>query len=566
MKLKLLLLILVSFNLIAQTNILTGNVSGNWSLSGSPYLIQGNILIPDGSTLIIEAGVVVEFQGKFKLFCNGTILANGNPQQSILFTVPNSSTSIGWLGIRFEDTPITNSQSILKYCTFQYGRADQQNNDLGGGIYFKNYSNCNIENCSFLYNYALNGGGAILCKNSSPIIKSSTFDENSSGNGGNCLESENSTSLIDGNIFKKGGIYCYNSDLIIKNNSFKNSNSQGGITCFGDNWNGGKIPQLIISNNIFDNNVNENGAGGGAILLHNALAIIKNNIFKNNSTKFGGGAISLFRNNNLNTLMNSNIVNNLFYNNLSGGVTTGITVGGGAIVCLNSSPKITNNTICNNNTTFLGGAIFCDSNSDPNFYNNIIFNNTKNGSEIDNIYLSDNNSDPNFYYNNLQGGINGINTNGNPYTGVFNNNFNLNPNFVDVTTGNYLLSSNSPCINTGKPDTTGLNIPTIDLVNNQRIFENIIDLGCYESQEILSVEDVNISSKLTLYPNPVKNILNFNTTEIITKIEIYNILGILIYSKIIKDNYVDLSNILVGNYFIKLYSENSTLHAKLYKE
>lgn len=44
----------------------------------------------------------------------------------------------------------------------------------------------------------------------------------------------------------------------------------------------------------------------------------------------------------------------------------------------------------------------------------------------------------------------------------------------------YYLSAGSPCINTGTADTTGLNLPTTDLAGNQRIWNNRIDMGCYE--------------------------------------------------------------------------------------
>lgn len=58
----------------AQTSVPAGNVSGTWSLAGSPYKVQGHVLVPDDLTLTIEPGVTVEFQGHYKLFVNGCIL------------------------------------------------------------------------------------------------------------------------------------------------------------------------------------------------------------------------------------------------------------------------------------------------------------------------------------------------------------------------------------------------------------------------------------------------------------------------------------------------------------
>jgi hypothetical protein len=79
---KIFLLASVIFSLsasitIAQTNVPAGLVSGIWILAGSPYLIQGNIQIPDDSTLTIEPGVTVNFQGMYKLNVQGRLLAIG---------------------------------------------------------------------------------------------------------------------------------------------------------------------------------------------------------------------------------------------------------------------------------------------------------------------------------------------------------------------------------------------------------------------------------------------------------------------------------------------------------
>jgi len=44
----------------------------------------------------------------------------------------------------------------------------------------------------------------------------------------------------------------------------------------------------------------------------------------------------------------------------------------------------------------------------------------------------------------------------------------------------YQLSEGSPCIDAGTPDTLGLNIPPMDLAGNERVWNDIIDMGCYE--------------------------------------------------------------------------------------
>ena len=53
----------------------------------SPYYIQGDITIPNDSTLTIEAGVLVEFQGHYALNVQGQLLAIGTDTNIITFTV-----------------------------------------------------------------------------------------------------------------------------------------------------------------------------------------------------------------------------------------------------------------------------------------------------------------------------------------------------------------------------------------------------------------------------------------------------------------------------------------------
>lgn len=61
----------------AQTIISGGNVNGTWTYAGSPYLVQGAIMVSNGETLTIEPGVTVNFQGAYKLYVLGRLHAIG---------------------------------------------------------------------------------------------------------------------------------------------------------------------------------------------------------------------------------------------------------------------------------------------------------------------------------------------------------------------------------------------------------------------------------------------------------------------------------------------------------
>ncbi|MCF7913376.1 MAG: hypothetical protein K9M99_12690 [Candidatus Cloacimonetes bacterium] len=104
----------------------------------------------------------------------------------------------------------------------------------------------------------------------------------------------------------------------------------------------------------------------------------------------------------------------------------------------------------------------------------------------------------------------------------------------------YQLSENSPCIDAGTPDTLGLNIPPMDLAGNERVWNDIIDMGCYEygaPPHVGNTENVIENGKLKIenYPNPVNLnegrgvvFLEFTLPDIPIddpRIEIYNIRG-----------------------------------------
>ena len=60
-------------------------------------------------------------------------------------------------------------------------------------------------------------------------------------------------------------------------------------------------------------------------------------------------------------------------------------------------------------------------------------------------------------------------------------NFQQDPLFTNSGNNDYTLQATSPCINTGTPDTTGMNLPSVDLAGNPRISSGRIDMGAYEA-------------------------------------------------------------------------------------
>ncbi|MBI5507119.1 MAG: right-handed parallel beta-helix repeat-containing protein, partial [Deltaproteobacteria bacterium] len=121
----------------AATTVPAGNVSGTWSALSSPYHVLGNVTVPVGQTLTVDADVVVKFESGMGMTVNGTLSVIGASGQGVTFT-SKLDDSVGddwdgtagtngapgdWTGI-FVNT--SNSGGVsLSYATIRYG---------GGGV------------------------------------------------------------------------------------------------------------------------------------------------------------------------------------------------------------------------------------------------------------------------------------------------------------------------------------------------------------------------------------------------------------------------------------------------
>ena len=74
------------------------------------------------------------------------------------------------------------------------------------------------------------------------------------------------------------------------------------------------------------------------------------------------------------------------------------------------------------------------------------------------------------------------------------------------------------------------------------------------------------TSTFKVYPNPVKNLLNIQSKEVPTKIEIFDTNGRLLQSTPISSNQADVSSLSSGTYFVKIYSKENSGVIKITKE
>lgn len=130
------------------------------------------------------------------------------------------------------------------------------------------------------------------------------------------------------------------------------------------------------------------------------------------------------------------------------------------------------------------------------------------------------------------------------------------------------LSYNSPAINAGNPDTSGLQIPNHDLSNNPRIVGDIIDMGAYEYQFSVGAKETVEPIFIKIFPNPSSGKFHIETSNINVEtltIKIYNYSSALVRQ--IKSNldqiYIDLSDQPKGIYLISIETESKIISKKI---
>ena len=229
-------------NSLADTEVSGDQFDGDggpWTVSGSPYIVTGNVNVPEGETLTIKPGVEVKFDGDYGIDVFGTLIANGtSSEENIVFTSNRSTKDRGdWKSIYFENT---GGNSVMDYCTVKYGGSDKvwglANICVDGistvtishttsrysncdGISVKNKANPTITDCTF----EDNGDDAIDIEvNSYPVLRDNSAQDNV----------WNGISVKGGHIEVSGTWYADNIPYIIDDGGVENGNRniKAGVT------------------------------------------------------------------------------------------------------------------------------------------------------------------------------------------------------------------------------------------------------------------------------------------------------------------------------------------------
>ncbi len=159
-----------------------GNIISDEFWSADTIKVIDDVIIENGVTVSIEAGVKVEFQDFYSIDVNGTILALGEPENVIHFTSLQPEyfmidhTEYGaWNGLKFNNISTSNSTSKLEYCIFEYSKSFEER---GGAIRIYNVSDLEITNCIFQNNVADLGGAICFEYHSAPKLFGNLFENN----------------------------------------------------------------------------------------------------------------------------------------------------------------------------------------------------------------------------------------------------------------------------------------------------------------------------------------------------------------------------------------------------
>ena len=358
--------------------------------------------------------------------------------------------------------------------------------------------------------------------------------------------SSNANNQDNGVIYSKySGASTWIENLTIKNSIFKNNYSNDFlIKGFGlkDNF---KLYNVSFTNNI--------STGQSIILLltdrfNDIYADFSNVLFADNQTKFS--VINAYR------IPDGSFTN---FRDLD-------------LIITNSS--FINNNVVNVNNTSYGQAIIMGSDNTLGHLeinNSIFFGNTLNGTYADRDISYG--TQGNHYELVINNSITQITNNGGASGAMaapsFNNVQDLDPNTVSLNlSADYKpTASSSNIIDQG--DNSYYDVVLfgdLDLAGHDRFFNSTIDLGVYEYDSTLGIDNVSLkTNSVKLYPNPVSDRLFVKSTETIKAVIIYNVNGQLIKEVNTIDKSIDVAGIPSGLYFVKINTVSGETTKKIIK-
>lgn len=255
------LLISSRYDGLCQTHV-SGYQSGYWDLAGSPYIVVGDIIVPENDALIIEAGVEVLFEDEHRILVDRSLLtAYGTEEDSIVFRpIPGTNH---WGSIHILNT-ITGKSCLFRYCQFERANGAAENSRWGGAFYTQ-YGVINFENCRFLRNSAYTGAAIFGHLSTVNFTHCEIFRNSNDWKGGAINFNTVNVNLIytaichNSAVYEAGGIYAWLGNINVTNCTICNNSASEG----GGIFNYPSTTYIDVINSIIYNNECGNISGPG---------------------------------------------------------------------------------------------------------------------------------------------------------------------------------------------------------------------------------------------------------------------------------------------------------------
>jgi hypothetical protein len=231
---SILFILLLGAAAMAETPV-SGTVEGKWTKDASPYHVTGNVTIAKGTTLRIDPGVTVIFDGPYGVQVEGKLVAGEEKglhlhlkdPPPVKFTTDLDKNAAGWSGIKFLNSSKDND---LVNCTIEHVRTTGD----GGGIRC-DHSDVALTN-STLSDCATDGagGGMAVLGGEVAITNCSVEDCRAGGQGGGIYGINTEIALtnctIKHNTGSAGGAVFVTKTKFVSTNDTYEKNSIGGIS------------------------------------------------------------------------------------------------------------------------------------------------------------------------------------------------------------------------------------------------------------------------------------------------------------------------------------------------
>ncbi|MFA5851233.1 MAG: hypothetical protein WC820_00900 [Spirochaetales bacterium] len=142
-----------------------------WQIENSPYVVNGNVLIPTGVTLTIQPGVSILYSGAYVMMVKGSLIAEGLPLNKIVFS-STPATASGTCYVQYKETSLSNSR-MSDISMTAAGKAIDIINGVDGAM--------TISNIELINSMISAGGGTLTITNST--IQDSAVKIPTYGNG-----------------------------------------------------------------------------------------------------------------------------------------------------------------------------------------------------------------------------------------------------------------------------------------------------------------------------------------------------------------------------------------------